>query len=53
MMIRVKKKNLLEARFLRARCGGGENKQVGDEDPADKDKHCLGFLQAAFRKPRY
>ncbi|XP_018441113.1 serine/threonine-protein kinase STY8 isoform X1 [Raphanus sativus] len=33
--------------------GGGENKQVGDEDPADKDKHCLGFLQAAFRKPRY
>ncbi|CDY24360.1 BnaA07g02850D [Brassica napus] len=27
--------------------------EVGDEDPADKDKHCLGFLQAAFRKPRY
>ncbi|KAH0867308.1 hypothetical protein HID58_074330 [Brassica napus] len=44
---------MIEARFLRAGCGGGENKQVGDEDPADKDKHCLGFLQAAFRKPRY
>uniref|UniRef100_A0A0D3C0G7 Protein kinase domain-containing protein n=1 Tax=Brassica oleracea var. oleracea TaxID=109376 RepID=A0A0D3C0G7_BRAOL len=30
---------MIEARS-RAGCGGGENKQVGDEDPADKDKHC-------------